>query len=168
MPHQQRRMPTVALFKDQNDSASFMINGHTEGPDKTKRRRFLPLSLCAHRSCFRVFFRKDKHQKKALCHEHEEDLRVAVAEMLYDWFTPNTPWGISASSSRRTSAPQITMRRRQVLNGTQYRAHRSQHPSLYQNQQQPGRMKKQTAYNMSPSLASFTQRFPRPDEYNFD
>lgn len=167
MPHQQRRMPTVARFKDQNDSASFMINGHTEGSDKTKRRRFLPLSLCAHRSCFRIF-RKDKHQKKVLCHKHEENLKIAVAEMLYDWFTPNTPWGISASSSGGTSASQITMRRRQVLNVPQNRARRSQHPSLYQNQQQPGRMKKQTAYNMSPSLASFTQRFPRLDEYNSD
>lgn len=163
MPHQQRRMPTVARFKDQNDSTAFMI----EGPGKTKRRRFLPLSLCAHRSCFRIF-RKDKHQKKVLCHKHEENLKIAVAEMLYDWFTPNTPWGISASSSGGTSASQITMRRRQVLNGPQNRARRSQHPSLYQNQQQPGRMKKQTAYNMSPSLASFTQRFPRLDEYNSD
>jgi len=90
MPHQQQHMPTMAQFENQTDSACSMINGRTEKPGKTKRRRFPYLSLCAHKSCFRIL-RNNKHHKKVLCHEHKENLKIAVAEMLYDWYTPNTP-----------------------------------------------------------------------------
>ena len=158
MPHQQRRMPTVARFQDQTDSASSMTDRRAEGSNKAKRRRFPHISLCAHKSCFRIL-RRDKYHRSVLCHEHKEDLKIAVAEMLYDWCTPNTPWGISASSSRETSAPQITMRRRQVLDGPQNRAH---------HQQQARRIREQPTYDKSLYPASFTRAFSRVDAFNSD
>jgi hypothetical protein len=167
MPHQQQRMPTVARFEDQTDSASSMIDGRTEGLDKAKRRRFPHLSLCAHKSCFRILC-KDKYHRSVLCHEHRDDLKIAVADMLYDWCSLNTPWGISAPTSRGMSAPQITMRRRQVLDGPQNRARPSQHPQPYQNQQQTGRIREQTTYDKSLRPASFTRGFSRVYGFNSD
>ena len=149
MPLPQRHIPTMARLEDQTDLASSMIDKRAEGSDKTKRRRFPHLSLFARKSCFRIL-RTGKHHQNVLCHEHEEDLKIAVAEMLYDWYTPNTPWGISTSSSGKMLAPQITMRRRQVLDGPQSRARRSQHSQPYQNQHLPGCIKKQTTYDESP------------------
>jgi hypothetical protein len=167
MPYHQQHIPTMARCEDQTDSASSMINGRTDGPDKTKRRRFPHLSLCAHKSCFRIL-RKDKYHRSVLCHEHRDNLKIAVAEMLYDWCSPNTPSGISALTSRGISAPQITMRRRQVLDGPQNRARPSQHPQPYQNQQHTGRIREQTTYDRPLYPASFTQHFSRVDAFNSD
>jgi hypothetical protein len=167
MPHQLQYMPRMARREDRTDAASSMIDGRTEEPDKTKRRRFPHLSLCAHKSCFRIL-RKDKCHRSVLCPEHRDDLKIAVAEMLYDWCSPNTPSGISASTSRQMSAPQITMRRRQVLDGPQNRARPPQRPQPYQNQQQTGRIREQATYDRSLYPASFTQGFSRVDAFNSD